>query len=448
MSLARQDYWGEGGCQVACSILDLLPELLKRIERKRESFAGPSLTFAMQLTQKMMESADEDDHLQYIAILEEFTETSTSMCWDTLKLCDLPQAVAHSLRPHLLMLLHLYLHFAARAFLGFDQHNERHGILEDVLKTVAAIIHKFELHWADVEKMGEEQEKHPTTEVGTRDKVMDASVCKKSIFWGALHSISIKHQLRLVSTARDAWEYALETCCEASDSPTIFMGLDLLKSALQDPQHRSEILAESTSHSSVSKLALALVEYMHGSNVGFIRIEAFECLKLLLGSMDEVSRWNTYQKLVRGPYPDISALIFQEFKSNVVSAKENGQSNSKFSGSSVVEFIAELLVQHASASSDDWQTVSVRADFLSSVLNLYRFLCSRVQRAANGAEDASVLSRKTVHVVGSCCNFLRQQIARGLEECDNGLDTPVEVVLGLQRLEEVVGIVQELIASS
>ena len=207
----------------------------------------------------------------------------------------------------------------------------------------------------------------------------------------------------------------------ASQAPCILAGLCMIPVAIEKhPLSDADGLNE---------LCLKLIDHMQLHPIGMIKAQAVDRLSLLIQNCTEDIRWQLLSELVFVPFSDIAALVVQQLRQSVVSARNAHSTESVFTSPHVFDLLKKMLREKESTTD-----VIERADLYNAVLNLYLFLL--VRDRTEESSISGVLERKALETMKTRLCKMRQDI-------DISLKREPESEKRLFRLQYIVNIVLE-----
>ncbi|GMH35459.1 hypothetical protein BSKO_03327 [Bryopsis sp. KO-2023] len=428
--------------KLGCTILNHLPTILSRIKRRKQAFLGDSLSLALHLARGLTSSHDNAEVLEQLRIVLLFTRDCPASCGYDSSLDSLPKETSLTIRAFLVQLLRLYLSKLAARMACEEMEEHASEFSEDMLVMIAQFLHGAGWGWTDFEEVDElttawMQAVDHANEIETK-RAMTISV--GFLLWGCFCSDKLAQALRLTVDPNQVLNIAVEMCNVASDDPTVFAGLALVSAVFKTPEFRREI--SNGPHTDViSRLLKDLVEHMNGNLNVQLRMVCLSTVKSVLEAAEVSMRWSLYQELFACPHPEIAAVLFQDFKSLVVRERQTG-SKSRFNSPDVVGVIRDIV----SVDRGGWEGVLHASDLLAAALNLYRYLIVNLEQMGNREDELGVLGGDVVGVISKRCRYFRECVEEGVKESKSWEGTDCEAwLLGLERLDEVVTRVQELI---
>lgn len=442
------DYWNSEGCQVAQTILELLPNVLSRITRKKTSYLGPIFKFSLQLLAKMTDSCGIHDSVVHLKALLKAVQQCLHICGYNIEVQDLPIEILNLTLAFFLLLSGLLLPIAVMEATTQDVSGNLGAASLELLDLLANFINPFGIPWDRLQSAHFAHTWASMTEDTKPELALNLDEGARFLFWGSVHSTRLRDAIQVEPVLLMVLKISAEMCSVTSDEPMVLAGLQILEVHLQNQEVFGSLTDDDPVHSSITiQLLSSLVEHMHGNGSGQVRVHCHAVVQAMLRCLSDDAKWEAFQTIINCPYSEIAAVLLQEFKSAVVQARTN-RMESRFNSIDVLGVITKILQKYTCSYDIDKQLVGNHAELLATTLNLYRYLCLNTQAPGNDEHDIGALSEAHVAIVSAKCKILKQNLADHLKEVAPVDSESVDWMMAIQRLDEVVARVLELIPTA
>lgn len=443
--MAPPDYWNNEGCQIAQAILKLLPNILSRITRKKASYLRPIFEFILQLLKKITDSCGIDDGVHHLVASLETAQKCIHICGYEVQ--DLPTDVLNLTLALTLLLSGLLLPLAVMSIASQDMSRELDAASLELLRLFADFVTPFGIAWNNMQYAQYANAWLSTTEDSKPELTLSLDEGARFLFWGGVLSEHLKGAIKLETTTLSVMKTAAEMCSTASSEAMVIAGLQILGVYLENKEMTGTITDDDPALKSIIiKLLNSLVDHMHKSSSVQVKIYCHASIQAMLKCMSDEIKWVAFQTIILCPYSEVAGVLLQEFKSAVVEARTT-RTDSIFNSTAVMGVITQILQKCSCSCDADKQTVGDHAELLATTLNLYRYLCLTARNSGSDEHDIGSLSEANISIVNTKCMDLKRDLDVHLAEVAPVDSETADWMMAIQRLDEVISRVLELIST-